>query len=223
MLFYCFQKKQLQKSEVPFWSLLFWLGMAFIGANASASLFGHQLKQAILPIALVAGLGIDSFARMLGSFAPRVLAWLYLSLVMALFPFGNVMMTGHWLLSWQLLHPEKTAASTSPRVVKYIQSQTDPLDYVLFWRPKSCREVWYSQRRCPSKYFNTCFQYMPDFESCVAADAAARPPKLIVVNKDINTPLPSGLRSLLTKDYSPSGEIDYYQIFCRNETGKKRK
>ena len=100
---------------------------------------------------------------MLGSFAPRVLAWLYLSLVMALFPFGNVMMTGHWLLSWQLLHPEKTAASTSPRVVKYIQSQTDPLDYVLFWRPKSCREVWYSQRRCPSKYFNTCFQYMPDF------------------------------------------------------------
>lgn len=217
LLFYFVQKKQLQKSGVPFWSLLFWLGMAFIGANASGHLVGHQIKQVILPISLVAGLGIDSFVRMLGPAAPRMLAWLYMSLVVVLLPYESIIIgIGDRLLPNGVPRPGKTAQCVSDRIVKHIQSQTDPADYVYFWRPASGQELWYSQRRCPSRYFNAIFRFMPDFESRIAADCAAHPPKLIVVNKESEVPVPPCIRTLLAKDYSPSCEIGNYQVFRRN-------
>ena len=214
VLAYLFQKRQLQQSGVPFWSLLFWLGSAFLGANASADLWYHQFKQVILPISLVAGLGIDSFVRTLDRAAPRALAWIYLSLIVILFPYESVLVEiGDHVLPRGVPRPGATVETTAVRITKHVQSQTDPADYIFIWHPQGSQQ-FYGQRRCSSRYFNTRFQFLPDFESRIAADCAAHPPKLILVDESPQAPaLPACLRELMSAHYAAACRIDQFAVY----------
>ena len=58
---------------------------------------------------------------------------------------------------------------------------------------------------------------MPDFEARTAADLAARPPKLILINDrgDKVPPPPDCVAQLLARSYAPVCHIDGYRVFQR--------
>jgi 4-amino-4-deoxy-L-arabinose transferase-like glycosyltransferase len=215
LVLYFFQRKRLRESGVPYWSLLFWLGMAFLGANSSADVSGHQLKLMTLPFALIAGLAIESFAASLGRVdSARVLAWFYVSLVAVLLPYDAMIVEfGDLVLKGGVPRPGKTALHTARAAAEYIKSQTAPSDYIYIWHPGP--EYWLAQRPCASRYFNHYFHFMPDFETRMAGDFAAHPPVLILVNEQSWIPRPSFFAPLLAKEYVPVCRIDQYQVFRR--------
>jgi hypothetical protein len=217
VLAFLVNKRSLQRSKVPFWSLLFWLGMAFVGANASADMYPHQLRQAMLPLSVVAGLGISCLAQTLYRYGPKVLLWLYVSLVVLLVPYIDLIeVAADYLVPLGLNRPETSDRASERRVVEYIQSQTDPSDFIYIWYPKGSIK-FYAQRRCSSRYFVPDFRFMPDFEALITEDLAARPPKIVLINDEPNVapPPPSCLRKLLDTNYTPSSRIHYYTVYRR--------
>ena len=126
VLLYVFQKGRLQKAGVPFWSLLWWLCLAFVGANAN-EVFKHNLKQVLPPLALMAGLGVASFVESMAGFTARYLLWLYLSVVAALAPFNSVLVgIARQVLPAVVPCPGASEERTDRRLAEYIRAHTAP-------------------------------------------------------------------------------------------------
>lgn len=219
LLLFLFQKTRLQKAGIPFWCLLFWLGMAFLGANAS-NVYRHQLKQVMLPFSLVAGLGIGITVDSAPGFTIRWLFWLYMSIVAAFAPFNSVLIgMAKQFLPNVMSSPGAIEEQTNHRVAEYICRHTDPSDCVYIWTINSHPIHLYAQRRSSCRYFNAIFRFAPDFESTSLAELAARPPKLIVVSDPIEIvpPSPPWLVQLLARSYKPVQRIDAFEVYERSD------
>ena len=133
VLLYLFQKTRLQRAGIPFWSLLFWLGLAFAGANAS-HVYKHQLKQVMLPLSLAAGLGIGVLVESTAGFTSRWLLWLYLSVVAALAPFNSAIIgIARYGLPDVMPCPGAEEEQTDRRLAEYIRWHTDPSECIYIW------------------------------------------------------------------------------------------
>ena len=204
----------LQKAGVPCGSLLFWLGMDFVAANAS-DVFGHQMKQVMAPLSLVAGIGISALIRAMGRSRPRLWGWIYAALVAVLVPYEDVFAgVAHCLL------PEAPSRNyllecREHRVAEYIDAHTDPSDNVYIWDTWSHSIHVFARRRSACRYFNMYLRFAPDFQTMIAADFAARPPKLVIINKGLTPPPPCVLKYVAEK-CTPVGSVDYFDVFRRS-------
>ena len=216
VLLYLFQKDRLQNAGIPFWSLLFWLCLDFAGANAG-SMFRHQIKPVLVPLSLIAGIAVGSFMQSFGRFSPRWLLWTYLSVVIVLFPVNSVVVgIARNLCPNPIPSDDIRKDITFRRVADYVRSHTDPADFIYIWARNSHAILWYAERRSPSRYYNSLFRCMPDFEATTIAAINARRPKLILISDgpDEFAP-PRWLPHLLARDYAPACRIDDYQVFRR--------
>ena len=217
VILYVFQKKRLQRAGIPFWSLLFWLSLAFTGANAS-NVYRHQIKQVMLPLSLVAGIGIGGFVESMSGFTSRWVLCLYLAVVAALAPFNSALIgIAKQALPNVMPCPGAEEEQTNRCLADYIRLNTYPSDYVYIWSINSHSIHLYSERRSPCRYSNAIFQCAPDFEATTAAELAACPPKLILINDrgDKVRPVPACVSRLLARDYAPIRRIDGFQVFKR--------
>ena len=181
---------------------MFWLCLAFAGANAS-HVYKHQLKQVMLPLSLAAGLGIGVLAESTAGFTSRWLLWLYLSVVAALAPFNSAIIgIARYGLPDVMPCPGAEEERTDRRLAEYIRWHTDPSECIYIWAIYSHPIHLYAERRSSCRYFNAIFRYVPDFEARTAADLAARPPKLILINDrgDKVPPPPDCVAQLLARE-----------------------
>ncbi len=215
VLLFVFQKTRLQKAGVPFWCLLFWLGMAFVGANAS-NVYKHQIKQVMAPLSLVAGLGIGISFKTVAGFASWWLLWLYLSIVAAMVPLNSVLIgIAKHTMPRVMPCPGAVEERTDRRLAEYIRANTAPSECIYVWALNSHPIHLYAERRSSSRYFNAIFHFAPDFEATTAADLVARPPKLIFIKDptDKLPPPPACVSRLLAESYRPACRIDCFQVY----------
>ncbi len=214
--YYFAKRGVLQRAGVPFGSLLFWLGMDFVAANAS-NVFGHQMKQVLAPLCLVAGIGISTLARTTA--IPALWGWIYAVLVAVLAPCEDVLAGVE-----QRLLPEAPLAGMvlecrERRVAEYIDAHTGPKEDVYIWDTWSHAIHVFAQRRSSCRYFNTYLRFAPDFQATIAADLAARPPKLVIINTGLIPPPPCVSRFVAEK-CRPVCRIDYFAVFRLSAPGK---
>jgi 4-amino-4-deoxy-L-arabinose transferase-like glycosyltransferase len=217
VLLFLFQKNRLQKAGVPFWCLLFWVGMAFLGSSSS-NVFRHQIKQTMAPLALAAGLGIGVTVASTAGFSSRWVLWLYLSVVAALAPLNSVLIgVAKHTMPDAMPCPGALEEQTHRQLAAYIRGHTDPEDCIYIWAISSHPIHLYCERRSSCRYFNAIFRYAPDFETRTAADLAARPPKLIAISDpvgDLPCP-PESVRRLLARDCASVCRIGDFEVFLR--------
>ena len=171
LFLYLCQKNRLRRAGIPFGSLLFWLALTFVAANAS-NVFKHQLKQMMLPFSLMAGIGIGSFVEFAG-FTPRWVLWLYLSVVAALAPLNGVLIgIARHVVPGVMSSPGVLEEQTDRRLAEYIRAHTTPSQCVYIWANISHPILLYSQRRSSCRYFNAILRFASDFETATAADLA---------------------------------------------------
>lgn len=224
LLLFLFQKSRLQKSGIPFWSLLFWLCVTFVGANAS-NVYRHHLKEVMLPFSLIAGIGIGSAVESLGRwFTPRWLLWLYLSIIAALAPLDSVLIgVGRRTTSDVASCPDVLRDQTHRHLARYIRTHTTSSECIYIWAIYSHPIHLYAERRSSTRYFNAVFRFAPDFEATIAKELAARPPRLILIQApvgDLPKP-PSCVVQLLAKDYTAACHIGDFQIYERSGSDSK--
>jgi hypothetical protein len=207
---------------VPFWCLLFWLGMAFLGSSSS-DVFRHQIKQLMAPLALAAGLGVGVTVASTAGFSSRWVLWLYLSVVAALTPLNSVLIgVAKHAMPHAMPCPGAAEEQTNRQLAAYIRQHTDPGDCIYIWAIGSHPIHLYAERRSSCRYFNAIFRYLPDFEARTAAELAARPPKLMAISDpigDLPDP-PECVRKLLARDYNPVCRIGEFEVFRRVQSPK---
>ncbi len=215
ILLFLFQKTRLQKAGIPFWCLLFWLCLTFLGANGGR-VYKHQIKEVMVPLSLAAGLGIGISVESTAGFTARWVLSLYLSVVAALTPFNSVLIgIAKQALPNVMPCPRATEEQTNRRLAEYIRAHTTPSECIYIWAINSHPIHLYAERRSSCRYFNAIFRFAPDFEATTAADLAARPPKLILIDDpagDLPSP-PACVLHVLARAYTSACRIGSLEVF----------
>jgi hypothetical protein len=222
LIYYAKKKNQLRSIGVPFGCLLFWLGCDFVAASSS-NLFGHQLKQVLPPLALIAGIGISVFAQIFAygnpAKAARVAACIFFVITILWLPYDEIT-SG---IAYCLPYPPRSANDLQNDrhrlLADYLNRNTSPDETAYLWEPWSHAILLNAQRRASSRYFNTYLRFSPDFETVLREDFARRPPKYIVINESIFPP-PAYVSDLVAREYISAVYIGNLHVFRRNVNTK---
>jgi len=160
-------------AAVPFAGLVGWYACELFAVNSSGTYWGHQLRQALPPLALLGGL---AWQALIGANFTRepVLRWSHRMLIAA-----SIALI--WLppLGWYPLSHHNYAAQ---QTYSWVRAHTMPADYVYTFGVYSANQILVcSGRRASSRYFNQYFLRSPGVEAEIRRDLAARPPTYIVI------------------------------------------
>lgn len=171
--------RDLRSAAVPVVGLALWAGADFVGTNSSGFYYGHQLKQMMPSLALIAGIGASALCqRWEAADAARGSATLQrrgaifvAAIVLLCLPYRS-------LNSW--LHGDRPANACGP-VADWVRTHTAADDPVLVIGWDASCIMAQSQRVCPSRHFTHCFLRVPGAKEEVLRDLAAKPPRVVVV------------------------------------------
>ncbi|MGC8894338.1 MAG: ArnT family glycosyltransferase [candidate division WOR-3 bacterium] len=171
------QFRSFRDAGIPFWGIITWLILDFIGANSSGYYYGHQLKQVIPPVALAGGIGIAQVFRSLvksGAISPdRFSSRAMLSL--------GILALVLWGFSSTKTQQEARLDSQK-NLGLWLRENTTREDYI--YVNTLARGGWailaYAERRCPSRYFNYMFLSRRGAMEEFSRDMHERKPKFIV-------------------------------------------
>jgi len=178
----------MKKQALPIAGLIGWLLCEFVAANASGAYFGHQMRQFLPPLALVAALTLATLVNW--RWSGQALSSPYPAL------FGVIVIT-LWFPCWLTDdHREKDDALW--KTVHWIDAHTTPRDYVYTVTSGDGTPVLaFAQRPAPSRHFTQYFLGIPGGEEELRRDLTRRPPSYLLL------PVDKLMSSLPTREVSP--------------------
>jgi len=192
---------------VPVAGLVAWLLIELFAVNSSGTYWGHQLRQALPPLALLGGLTLrallgGNFTREpLPRWPHRVLAAVSIAFI--------------WLppLGWQPLSDHARAARAAHT---WVREHTAVNDFIYTFGVYNANQILArSGRRSSSRYFNQYFLNSPGVEAEIRRDLAARPPSCIVIEMHRSLSLteelelPAWVDEMVAKSYILEKQITY--------------
>ena len=209
------QRRLLMAAGVPVAGWVAWLLFDFLGANASGNYYGHQLKQAIPPLALVCGLGIRAVLRGLKDEAMRLpkRATLVLAVVLlSLMPYGTLLQAA---LQGPRPEPERELGN-------WIRNHSAPTDVIFPCGARSMHILAWSGRGTPFRYFNPMYMAMPGAWMELERGLVQLPPRYIIVPEaGLDTLAPcvqvvrARLDALIAQSYTSATVRGGYRIYER--------
>jgi hypothetical protein len=171
-------RRDLRSAFVPVAGLALWAGADFVGTNASGFYYGHQLKQMMPSLALIAGIGAAALCERIAAAPPRRSMLLQKPGILMVAAVVLLSVPYRSLSTW--LRGDRPADPCAP-VADWIRTHTaegDPI-MVIGW-DASCI-LAQSQRTCPTRHFTHCFLRIPGAREEILRDLAANPPKVVAV------------------------------------------
>jgi len=199
----------MKKQAMPVAGLLGWFALEFLAANASGSYFGHQLRQFLPPLALLASLTLATLVqwRWRGETLKSPTIYLLGVIVMLL-----------WWPSWAPDRNMPQFTRASQRIVSWVATHTTDSDYVyIFSMGEGNPLLAFMQRRASSRFFTQYFLGMPGGEAELRRDLQQHPPRylLLPIHKYMSSlpvrAIPDWVMQLTTRDYRLETTISYLE------------
>jgi len=192
---------------VPVAGLVAWLLVELFAVNSSGTYWGHQLRQALPPLALLVGLTWRALLR--GIFTREPLPrWPHHALIAVSIALIWMPPLGWWPLS---NHARATRA-----VYTWVREHTVENDYVYTFGVYDANQILArTGRRASSRYFNQYFLRSPGVEAEIRRDLAAKLPAYIVVEMHRSLSLteklmlPAWVDELVAESYTLEKRITY--------------
>jgi hypothetical protein len=172
---------RLGAAGVPWRLLLAWFGLDAIGAAASGRFHGHHFRQffpeASLAVGALTSLVVNQVAAWGFVRARRAAAVLLTALALTLVPQRAV---------WALLgEPQRLPRLRVMESVlaAWVRDNTTPDDYIYSWTSGGTVHG-VTRRRSSSRYFNSNFVHAPEAIEEVQRDLQARPPRMVIVERE---------------------------------------
>ncbi|MHB0937672.1 MAG: ArnT family glycosyltransferase [Armatimonadota bacterium] len=160
-------------ASVPIAGLLAWYAFELFAVNSSGTYWGHQLRQALPPLALLGGMAWWALIKANFTREP-VLRWSHYALIGLAIALIWTPPLGWWPLSAQ--------SRAAKRAYTWVNRHTGEQDYVYTLGVLSANQILaYSQRRASSRYFNQYFMKTPGVEAEMRRDLAEKAPTYLVV------------------------------------------
>jgi len=211
LILFAIQRKSLSAAGVPFWGIVGWAVLDFLGANSGGYYYPHQLKQAVPLFALAGGIGLANAVKTLVPSLDSCVKWQ----AGALLALAVVWTPCEMLVKAAILRP---AVNIPKQVGLWVNQQTTAKDYV--WAAGGDAGggiLAWSGRRCPSRYTTFGARNLPGATAEMVRDFADKPPKFIVMpaGEDERKEQPAWFLALLARDYHPCRSELGYDIFER--------
>jgi hypothetical protein len=204
------------RSKPFFWGIIIWFVLDFAGVNASGYYYGHQIKQVIPSLAIMAGIGMSNFITnnlYLKSINPKRVIYI---IVILFFPYRQTYLTTKFLFN----PPE----SSPKEMGNWINKQTTKDDYIYIMGGdyKLVSALFSSDRVSSSKYFNSIFITEDKHRKVVYSDLLEKTPKFILkIENDsvyVNKVYGRQIEEFLKHDYSLYRKINGFEIYLLNKS-----
>ncbi|MDO5970429.1 glycosyltransferase family 39 protein [Flavivirga aquimarina] len=213
-LFLAFYKTKILKNKY-FIGLFIWLIIDFIGVNASGYYYGHQIKQLLIPIVILSGIGIaDFFYRKFFSNDKNMQMLFVVTVISLFFPYKQFKHTVS-------LIRENQEIPIYEELGEWIEKSTDEKDYiyVLGENANLVKTLYCSNRLSSSRYFHSIFITSDVERQIVFKDLQNNPPFYIL--NEINFPIVKELYGentfhFINEKYTSFYKKDNYEILKRN-------
>ncbi|MFP4104555.1 MAG: hypothetical protein ACLFVU_00565 [Phycisphaerae bacterium] len=216
-LAFVFLRRRIAARGVPVWGLLVWAGLAFAAANVSGNNYGHQQKQAVLPLAILTALAIVELvglARAPRKGPGRAEPWLVVLTLVFAFPLHAVTDSGYG-------QPDPAEFRA---VAKKVRELSSPGEYVYVHGWGAEQVQFRARRQSPTRHFNGFFLAMPGAHEQLRTDLTDAGPRLIVApapsvgqtgpgNLPEAQQLGPWFADLLEKRYRPVEDIGGWRIY----------
>lgn len=202
-------KDNLIKGNIPFMGIVFWMIFDFIGVNASLHYYGHQVKQIIPSFAVASGISL-SYLFNLNIFSDPIFLRKKIMVLILIFIL--------WVPIYTHVFGDDTP-DTYKELGLWIKENTSADDYVYIWAEDRSTSLAYSERRSPSKYFDTYTisetnnKHMDELKG----DLIDLKPTLFLTPTKNEISVPDWLKNLLDVSYILVNEKYGYKVFRLNE------
>ena len=196
ILFYPFiiiffsSREVIKKLGVPFLGIVLWMFFDFLGVNVSGHYFKHQLRQLMPSMAIASGIAINIILSVVQSSYEKFYNLRAPSedektkyIVRALFVIMAV-----WLIFPNLSAAPSKAKNAEVEIVRhnrewglFLKENTVSEDFIYIWGWHGNPIQAYSERRSPSRYFNSFYIRRPGVKEEAVDSIKARPPKFILL------------------------------------------
>lgn len=168
------RRKQIANTlNAPLWALVAWAGLELTGAAASGYFYGHQVKQVLPTLSLLAAAGLGGAlewlrpARASQSGRPLIIA--LAAAVLLWMPYAEI--------SAAFDHKP----DPNREMGDFVRQNSQPSDYVVALGWDGFQILAWSQRPSPCKYFSMFFLEQPAARQTLQRDLAAKPPRFIIL------------------------------------------
>lgn len=215
LILFVWRARRFRGSGFPVSGVLVWLLLDFVGANLGGCYYGHQLKQVLAPLALVAGVGLAALVEDLQPVPVLARRWVLGVLVcmaLALAPWRSV--------GWTLTH-HSTAVNSNRIVGQWLWQHTTDSDRVFALGGRAGAIMAHSGRLSPGRHFLTHFVLSGPDHVEFDRDFARHPPVYIAIPLDstLNDPYIE-FGDVVKKDYHYDSEVGDCSVYRRNEAGR---
>lgn len=206
-------------ASVPLAGLLAWYAFELFAVNSSGTYWGHQLRQALPPLALLCGMAWWALMKANLTREP-VLRWPHYVLI-------GMSIALIWMpsLGWWPLSAQSRAAK---RGYSWVREHTAEQDYVYTVGVLSANQILaYTERRASSRYFNQYFIKTPGVEAEMQRELAEKPPTYFIVEMNRSLSLLEKLKVPAWMDGQIAGAYhleqrytyQYRTLLDQNQTG----
>lgn len=187
-----FLNKKLLKDKA-FIIILIWFVFDFLAANASGNYSGHQIKQILPSISIIAGILISKIpfitSNTIAEFKTKT-SLMILTIIIILLPYYNLTINGYF----------KGFPDYEKEIGLWIKENSNENDYVFVVSLAGSGPIMtYSERRSPSKYFNIIFCKPEKNKKILIDDINNNKPKFIVIRNNYDTKFNIPGDSILTQ------------------------
>lgn len=182
--------------------ILVWFFADFIGINASGFFFGHQIKQIIPVLALIAGITISDYLKKnkLTSKQPKII--LLILLVCLPFNYFETVVRGF----------VKGVPEDNSKILGcWLKNNSSPKDYLYFIGGNGNPYLAYSERESSSRYFHSLFITNDRILNEVKRDLDEKPPKYIIIEQG-SRKIAANFAQIINLHYKEVNKIDNYTV-----------
>ena len=206
-------QKELQKKPF-FLAVILWFALDFVGVIASGYFYGHQIKQVIPSLSIMAGIVMSNLTVnnfYLKSINPKLIIYI---IVILFFPYRQTYLTTKFLF--------KPLDSSSKDMGAWIRDNTNETDfiYILGSDEKLVSSLLESGRVSSSKYFNSIFITEEKHREIVYSDLLRKTPEIILKLKndsvDVDQVYGNQIKEFLENEYVFFDKISDLEIYKLN-------
>ena len=217
LLLFVLQRERLRLVAVPCGCLLLWLGLVFVGCNASGQLWGHQVQQILPVLAVIAGIALERHdaSRLCRTVAPPHLRTVGVrhgtrSLGTDRSLRGRVLAD---LLEIERRNPTRRSAEALGALA---QRACSPHGTDLRLVSRCGRHLCLRGKSCALAVLPQSFCGQRGAVAEIQAALQRVPPHYVVVEREPYPAIPAWLQEWIDRNYTPRDKVLTYEVYQRN-------
>ncbi len=195
--------------------LLSWVAFDSVGVNGSGRYFGHQFKQILPSVCILAGYASGEFLRHRfeeTAVRGRSFATVFVVIVVLFFP-ANALLNGFGHLAFAKTDPARETGL-------WVREHSSEGDYVQMAGGPISQILPYTERRAPGRYFHHSLFPLLEAREGFLRDVEAHPPRYVLFQQESDLEPYPWLQEWVQRHYEPAYENSGIQVYERNTAAK---